>query len=62
MSPKKQIEAMEPEGQMVTINVRVPPAVVAKLDEETQRLMSETGVRLKRSAVLRSVIERWARG
>jgi hypothetical protein len=42
-----------------TINVRVRPDVVRALDREVERLAAG-GLRVKRSVVLRSVLERWA--
>jgi hypothetical protein len=54
MTTNKKSEAL------ITINIRVPSYVIAKLDAETARLSKSTGLRLRRSAILRAIVEGWA--
>jgi hypothetical protein len=46
--------------EMTECNVRLPSDLLAKVDAERQRLEAEQGLVLGRSAIIRSVLERWA--
>jgi hypothetical protein len=47
--------------EMTECNVRLPAHLLARVDAERKRLEAEQGLVLGRSAIIRSVLERWAR-
>jgi hypothetical protein len=58
---KRMPKLKKADEEMTECNVRLPSHVLDRVDAERQRLEQESGLVLGRSAVIRSVLEKWAR-